>query len=158
MSVPCGPRGVLSDYVPMYFAPRSPMLCVINRGLVLGYSDGQTQIVHLVASVQSLAATLPFVFTDGHAVIDSLTSFFDDLAHLNKIDWPLMSATYWSDTLADGDRKRRRQAEFLVHHFLPWPAIAEIGVINPQVQQQVQGIIASAPPCPMVTVHKNWYY
>ncbi|MBZ8182847.1 DUF4433 domain-containing protein [Oscillatoria salina IIICB1] len=32
--VPCGAGGVLHDYVPFYFAPRSPMLYTINRGNV----------------------------------------------------------------------------------------------------------------------------
>ena len=32
--VPCGPGGTVSDYVPFYFAPRSPMLYVINRRMM----------------------------------------------------------------------------------------------------------------------------
>ena len=31
-SVPCGVGGSLHDYVPFYFAPRSPMLYTIHRG------------------------------------------------------------------------------------------------------------------------------
>lgn len=38
--VPCGAGGVLHDYVPFYFAPRSPMLCTIHRGGVPGYEVG----------------------------------------------------------------------------------------------------------------------
>ena len=30
--VPCGPGGCLHDYVPFYFAPRSPMLYAIKMG------------------------------------------------------------------------------------------------------------------------------
>jgi hypothetical protein len=36
--VPCGRGGVLHDYVPFYFAPRSPMLYTINRGNVEKYT------------------------------------------------------------------------------------------------------------------------
>ena len=48
------------------------------------------------------------------------TDFFDDLKDLDKIDWDLMQSRYWNDTNDDPDRKRRRQAEFLVHEFFPW--------------------------------------
>ena len=33
--VPCEPGGVIADYVPFYFAPRSPMLFTINKGNVV---------------------------------------------------------------------------------------------------------------------------
>ena len=52
--VPIAPGGVLSDYVPWYFGPRSPMLYVINKQRVPGYNDGQTPIVHLVTSVERI--------------------------------------------------------------------------------------------------------
>lgn len=41
-----------------------------------------------------------------------------------------MGERYWNDTPEDGDRKRRRQAEFLVYTSLPWRLIEEIGVIS----------------------------
>jgi hypothetical protein len=51
-SVPCGPAGNLHDYVPFYFAPRSPMLYAIDRGNVDGCTAGQADIVYLVSSAQ----------------------------------------------------------------------------------------------------------
>jgi ssDNA thymidine ADP-ribosyltransferase, DarT len=49
--VPCGGCGVLHDYVPFYFAPRSPMLYTINRGNVKSYTQGQSTVIHLVSYV-----------------------------------------------------------------------------------------------------------
>jgi len=81
--------GTLHDYVPFYFAPRSPMLFTISRGNVPTCSN-QEPVVHLVTNIQAVqAAGLPFVFTDGHGIMQ-LTSFFEDLAQLDHVDWTIM--------------------------------------------------------------------
>ena len=43
--VPCGAEGVLHDYVPFYFAPRSPMLYTIHKGNVESYREGQAPVI-----------------------------------------------------------------------------------------------------------------
>lgn len=85
-SVPIGPGGVLHDYVPFYFAPRSPMLYALHKDQVEGYSGGQVPIVHLVTSVARLTETgHQFVYTDGHATM-VFSRFFADVADLDQID------------------------------------------------------------------------
>jgi hypothetical protein len=156
--VPCAPGGVLADYVPFYFAPRSPMLYTINRGNVEGYQDGQRPIVHLVSSAEAAQdADLPFVFTDGHADMD-ISRFFTDLNDLDEIDWDIMAAKYWRETLEDGDRKRRRQAEFLVCQFFPFSLVEMIGVINQSIAEQVSAIFATLSLIPPIQVRSTWYY
>lgn len=156
--VPCGSGGMVADYVPFYFAPRSPMLYVINRGGVEGYEDGQRPILHLVSSAEAVqAAGLPFTFTDGHADVD-ISQFFTDLHDLNQIDWQIMRGRYWADTLEDGDRTRRRQAEFLVHHFFPFAMVETIGVINRSMAQQVTSLLLPLAKKPIVQVVPAWYY
>ncbi len=156
--VPTCEGGTLADYVPFYFAPRSPMLYAINGGYVEGYDGGQRPILHLVASVEAISeAGSPFTFTDGHADI-FYSEYFDELDDLDKIDWDIMEERYWRDTAEDGDRKRRRQAEFLVHQFLPWNQIVEIGVINIDMAAEVTGIIEVADHKPNVVVRRGWYY
>jgi hypothetical protein len=82
--VPCGARGNLHDYVPFYFAPRSPMLHAINRGNVSSYPHGQESIIYLVSQAQSIQqASCRFVFTDGHGTM-LLTQFFDGLNDLDS--------------------------------------------------------------------------
>ena len=156
--VPLIPGGTLADYVPFYFAPRSPMLYSIHRGFVENYPDGQEPVVHLVSSAESVRdAGLQFVFTEGHADI-SFSEFFDDLADLDEVDWSIMKEKYWNDTADDGDRKRRRQAEFLVHDSVPWPQIHSIGVINEEMAERVRTAIAGANHRPDVHSHRSWYY
>lgn len=160
-SVPLPPRGTLGDYVPFYFAPRSPMLYVIHHGGNPEYDGGQTPIVHFVSSVEAVAAARPalrWLFTDGHAEV-ALSDYYDDVRKLDEvIDWDVMRSTYWNDTQQDGDRKRRRQAEFLVHRFLPWELVSTIGVVNRAMADRVEQVLADSRHRPVVAVAPEWYY
>lgn len=157
-SVPCGFGGVLHDYAPFYFAPRSPMLYTIHRGNVKSYPQGQGPLIYISSTAQAVkAAGLSFVFTDGHGIIE-FTEFFDDLVNLRKIDWAVMASWYWADTAEDGDRCRRRQAEFLVHSCFPWTLTSEISVINSTMQARVHQILQNSLHQPQVIVRPEWYY
>jgi hypothetical protein len=156
--VPCGPGGTLHDYVPFYFAPRSPMLFTIHRGNVEGYDEGQRPVLHLVTSIKSvLEAGSEFVFTDGYAIM-VYTDFYIDLRDLDQLDWDVMKSRYWADTEEDMDRCRRRQAEFLIHARFPFRAIEEIGVIDRNVQADVAALLRGTAFQPAVTVRSGWYY
>jgi len=52
-----------------------------------------------------------------------------------------MQARYWSDTNTDNDRKRRRQAEFLVHNFFPLRLVEAVGVRTRDREQQGSGLL-----------------
>jgi hypothetical protein len=157
--VPVAAGGTLADYVPFYFAPCSPMLFTISRGNVQGYTEGQRPIVHLVSTVETtVALNTPWTFTDGHAEM-MISQFFTDLGQLSEaIDWKVMRSQYWNDTREDNDRKRRRQAEFLVHEFFPWSAIRRIGVRDNTIQRRVDLALSSVDLRPEVVVEPDWYY
>lgn len=156
--VPCGPGGYLNDYVPFYFAPRSPMLCAISHDRVAGYAGSQSDVVYLTSSTEQVAvARLRFAFTDGHAVM-SLSGFYDNLDDLGKIDWPLMKSKYWSSTEEDPDRPRRRQAEFLAFHSLSLDLVTELTVMNQSIANQMRkALVESGTEIP-VAVRSNWYF
>jgi hypothetical protein len=149
--------GTLADYVPFYYAPRSPMLYVISKGYVASYSGGQAEVAHLIFGAEDLARPDGFVITDGHAATP-LTKQFGDLARLDQVDWPVMRDRYWFDTDDDGDRKRRRQAEFLVWGSVPFTAVKLIGVMTQAVAQHVRQGLAVTPDPPEVVVRPDWYY
>ena len=156
--VPLAPGGNLHDYVPFYFAPRSPMLYSIHRGNVEGYTEGEAPILHLVANAEAVAASgQGFVFTDGHAIM-AFTDFYNDLRDLDKIDWEVIKAKYWRDTLDDNDRVRRRNAEFLVHQFVPWELIQAIGVMYKAVAVKVERMLRDSSRQVVTKLHKEWYY
>lgn len=136
------------------------MLYAIHKGFVDGYNRGQSEIVHLVSSAEAVEEDddLRWVFTDGHAEMAPLTDFYNDLEDLDKIDWDVMGSTYWNDTDDDPDRKRRRQAEFLVHDFFPWKLIASIGVYGHATMEHVQQILKKSKHKPEVHIKGAWYY
>jgi hypothetical protein len=149
--------GTLADYVPFYFAPRSPMLYSISTGWVSGYDGSQEDILHLVCSVDELAEAGRFVITNRHP-ITALAEQSDDLDALDYLDWRIMSDPYWRDTDEDGDRKFRRQAEFLVYERAPIEAIRLVGAMTKEVAERAATLLAATPNPPCVSVRKDWYY
>ncbi|MBL1209861.1 DUF4433 domain-containing protein [Geminocystis sp. GBBB08] len=158
-SVTCGQKGTLHDYVPFYFAPRSPMLYAINQKQVQGYTQGQKPIIYLVTTAETIKnASIPFVFTDGHGIM-AYSEFYDDLKDLNTvIDWDVMNSKMWTDTAQFPDRKRRRQAEFLVYQYCPWQLINSIAVIDSSIAQQVNQLLQTHSHQIPVNICRNWYY
>jgi hypothetical protein len=149
--------GTLADYVPFYYAPRSPMLYTIWRGNVIEYAGSQDDIVHLVCSADELAEPGCFVVTNRHP-INALAEQFMDFEAIDGLDWPLMNDDYWRDTDEDGDRKYRRQAEFLVHRRVPVEAIRLVGAMTDEVAARAAKLLAPMPSPPPITVRKDWYY
>jgi len=157
-SVPYAAKGVLHDYVPFYFAPRSPMLFTIHKGNVPNYQGGQASVLHLLTTVKAIQESgLLFTFTDGHAVM-AYSEFYDDLDVLERIDWNVMKSKLWYDTEVDPNRKCKRQAEFLVHRSFPWNLIQEIGVMKHSVQSEVRQILQQVNDFTPVNVYADWYY
>jgi hypothetical protein len=156
--VPCGLGGTVNDYVPWYFAPRSPMLYAHHKSSVPGNSDGQKVIIYLRSTIETVVrAGLPFVFTDGHGIMFN-SSFYHDLGDLDKIDWPLMQSRYWNATNGDPDRPRRRQAEFLVHQRCPWTLVEEVVVYDRERLADVQSGLQGAVHRPNVRIDTSWYF
>jgi hypothetical protein len=148
--VPEKPGGVLNDYVPFYFGARSPML--LKRKSV------QENIVYLVSSFQTIVSNqLPYVFTDGHGIM-AFTSFYNTPADLTSLDWNTIHAKFWPNTNDDPDRKRRKQAEFLVYQSFPVRLIERIGVYNQSKQLEVQNILNRMNSKMIVQVQTAWYY
>lgn len=158
--VTCGPGGTIHDYVPFYFGPLSVMLLNLHSGLVEGYQEGQEPLVYLVTTIERVTrAKRPWVFSDGHGLA-ALTGFYDDPSKLVEVDWDLVGQRFWADTMDDNDRKRRKQAEFLVWDHLPWTAIGGIAVLNDAVKARVEKTLAEHPGvhAPRVRTRPSWYY
>lgn len=158
--IPCGPGGVIHDYVSFYFGPRSPMLYQLHTGWVEGYNEGQEPLIYLVSTAQAVAASgVDFVFSDGHGIA-GFTKWFDNLDDLDELDWQAIYAAYWADDIEHMDRQRRKQAEFLVHRCCDWSLIQEIGVVNQTMRARVEEVMNRFPQelRRPVNVRIDWYY
>lgn len=104
-----------------------------------------------------VAAGSDCVHTDGHAAMQPIT-FHPGHDRLDRLDWALINSWSWKNTAEDGDRKRRKRAEFLVHGSVPWTAISQIGVIDATIAARVSTLLVTAVHRPEVVVQRHWYY
>jgi hypothetical protein len=64
------PGGVVADYVPFYFAPRSPMISSNHHGRVATYQAGCERLIHLVTTLERLTEVgLTWVVSDRNAAL-----------------------------------------------------------------------------------------
>lgn len=88
--IPCGPGGVIHDYVAFYFGYLSPMMLQLKTGRIEGYNDGQEPLIYLVSTVQAVVDSgVDYVFSDGHGIA-AYTEWYDDLSNLDKVDWNMV--------------------------------------------------------------------
>ncbi|HEU5271499.1 MAG TPA: DUF4433 domain-containing protein [Jatrophihabitans sp.] len=157
--VPIAPGGVVADYAPFYFAPRSPMMYAIEKGNVATYTGGCDELVYLVSDVERLLdLQLPTVFTDRNAVL-GVTTFTDDPASLETlVDWQLMRARDWYNTPTEPDRRERRMAECLVHDRVPWSAFRAVVVRKEECATRAGQLLAAAGVDTRIVVRPDWYF
>ena len=169
-AVPNPPGGLVHDYAPFYFAPRSPMLYAINGGRVAGCPWRQADILHFETTVENVTTLgQPFVFYDRNATL-AFSTPYTDLKHLDTaIAWDLFTEApqldgycqYWHNRPADprhADRMERRQAEFLVRDQASLACMTRLGVIDAQRQAHVQKLLAQAGVPLRVDVMQSWYF
>jgi hypothetical protein len=168
-AVPNPPGGKVHDFVPFYFAPRSPMLRAIEGGRVVGCEWRQADIVHFETNVDELISeNKDFVFYDLNATLAWSTAY-TDLTNLNKVAWDLICENptldgyckYWQSVAGHdrySDRMERRQAEFLVKDAVKLTRFTRIGVINDERANEVRAILAKAGVNLLVEVKSDWYF
>ena len=137
---------LLGEYIPFYFGIRMPMLYVVQNGFNMVTPTPAESIVYCVSSVQkAIDLQLDFVFTDGHAV-DSFSSQYT-IADIDNIDAILdknaINAKYWRDE-NDLDRKRRKEAEFLILGDVAIDAILGYFTYNEKAKSRMINFGASA--------------
>ena len=160
--MPVPPGGTVADYVPFYFAPRSPMMFSISKGNVPSYQGSTARLIYLVTSLEHLHGTGHEVVLSDRNAVYAYADFrvFDpaDLIDDDFIDWDLMRQRDWYNTDAEPQRKERRMAEALVHERVAWEAITQIGTQSEIVAAEVRAILAAARSSIPVYVRPEWYF
>jgi len=136
--VPLAPGGTLSDYVPFYFTPFSPMLLNIKTGYNSVVQRPMEEIVIFVSSLRGVHKRgLEFLFTDRHAYLKA-AHYYNDLDSLDSIDWPIIQAGDFKRDPEDPGKFERYQAEALIYKHLPIAAVQGVVCYGNQQQEEVQ--------------------
>lgn len=147
----------LSEYVPFYLGPRSPMLYVIQHGYngVAKVSAGD--IVYCVVRLDDLVRDdIDCIFTDGHA-LSNLTTFYpkNKLPLIdNIVSYEDVYSSQWNIE-NDMDLKRRKEAELLVHNDLPSQYIRGYVVYNEKAKQKIEAMGVASD---MIAIVPTYYF
>ncbi|MCW7076179.1 MAG: DUF4433 domain-containing protein [Candidatus Syntrophoarchaeum sp.] len=136
----------LHSYVPLFFAKRTPM----QYALKLGGVDWQAPICFLCINVEVLLIDGTY-FTDGNAA-SNRTKFYDDLSELDKLPWDILRADYW---IKYEDGKRKRSAEVLVPHKIPFSMVHRVVVYN---RKALINIIGTVPRDVEIAIDRRFYF
>lgn len=149
------PGGTLSDYVPFYFTPYSPMLYNIKTGYGV-IKRKNDDIVIFVSSLHSLVEhQVKFVFTDRHAYIP-YAEFYSDIGNLDRINWSALQTRDF--TRSDRIRFEEYQAEALVYREMPFSALLGVATYNDVGKSVVENLALQYGVKLKVVATPNWYF
>lgn len=138
------PGGNLSEYIPFYFGPRSPMLFQIAKGYEDIPKHPQEDIIYLITSFNQVKLhQLEYFFTDGNARSETANKYNSE-HNFQNLDWTTIYGTYWKSDETDLLRKQKKQSEFLVKNYMPITCIEYIGVYNDVAKQNVLHLLINS--------------
>ena len=157
-TVPIPPGGPLSDYVPFYFTPLSPMM----YNIVTGWRDIQmhpnSDIAIMVSSLRDIAdARIVAVYTDRHASL-GMAKFFSSLDDLDQIDWDLLQRRDFQRDPDDPGKVERYQAEALIHRHLPIQHLTGIVCYDGKSRAIVERARDALGLDVKIAEHRRWYF
>ncbi len=155
--VPAPPGGTLSDYVPFYFTPFSPMFYNIKTGWKGITKRPMSDIVILVSSLPSLRDNgVQFLFTNQHASLVQAT-FSNDLAQLSSLDWKIWQARDFARDPNDPNKLARYQAEALAYKHVPISAIQGVVCHGADEENSLTKMVHNLAPDLALHAKPGWY-
>lgn len=160
LPVTCHPGTTVGQYVPFYLCPRSVMLYIIHQANHpdLAYRGGQVPIVHLVMDVHKTIEWATenrkkWAFSDRNAGA-YLADFYSRIEDMVNINWPAVESRDFKESQV----KEGKQAEFLLHDYIPWNLVEKIGVYNTEIQNKVTKSLVEVEHKPVISIEKLWYF
>ncbi|MDO5617040.1 MAG: DUF4433 domain-containing protein [Cruoricaptor ignavus] len=147
----------LGDYIPFYFGKRMPMLYVIQKGFNGVSVIEPQQIIYCVTSVGEIEKSqINFLFTNGQAnsFISKIYRKEDIINIENLVDFKAIQDNFWNDE-EDTDKKRRKEAEFLLESDLPFARILGFVCYNDMAKQELLKYDIDEK---MIAVKPNYYF
>lgn len=156
-TVPLSLGGTLSDYVPFYFTPFSPMMYNIHTGKgVKQYSNDE--LIILVSSLRKIEQqNIQYVFTDRHPLCE-LAKYYNHLDELSKIDWQSLQYRDFKRDYQDPGKTDRYQAEALVYKHLPIDCLEAIICYTDKLKLQIDKMVSEAGVNVKVVTRSRWYF
>ncbi|OQQ07836.1 hypothetical protein BK411_10785 [Vibrio splendidus] len=136
MEVTCGPTGVVHDYVPFYFAKRTPMLL----NIVKSKNIDQIDIIYLAIPIEKIVKE-NVVFTDASANTEIPPNFYANSKQLENLNWDMIDSWRWSYPC--DDERHQKMAEMLAHDRVDITDIAHIVVWNKNFKNHVKDVLKS---------------
>ena len=147
--------GLLSDYIPFYFVPRTPMLYNIVTGRGVRQRPPE-EIIVIVSSIHRARETgAEVIFTDRAAYMET-AAFHDDLTQLTSLPWDAFNRYDFRRNVEDLDAFDRYRAEVLIKRHLPTKGILGIGVFRQNVESQVKTVINERSAAVSVVCRPHW--
>ena len=165
------PGGGIHEFVPFYFAPRSPMLSAIHHRKVAECDYFQEDIIHFELTIEGAlqAGMSEYVFYDRNATKGYSHAYTDLKLLKDVVDWEILTEAPTLDGFCKFfmdrhneprylDRREKRMAEFLIKNQVPLAWVNRIGVANEGKAQQVNAILRQFELNLPVVVMPAWYF
>lgn len=119
---------------------------------------GNDEIIIMVSTLHRVKEQeYPFVFTSGHAY-SLATEYFDDLAKLDQVDWPLLQARNFARSLDDPLQIERYRAEALIYQHLPVSALMGVICYTDAIKLEIEREIDARELTLSVNAMTGWYF
>ncbi|GMQ79493.1 MAG: DUF4433 domain-containing protein [Anaerolineae bacterium] len=156
--VPIPPGGTLSDYVPFYFTPYSPMILNIKTGYGGVARVPNDEIVIFVSSLHKLTELgQPYVFTDRHAYLLN-AKFYSKLNELENIDWKILQSRDFKRDPDDPGKIERYQAEALINNHVTADAFLGVVCYTDEIKDQLDQWLDQRGQELKVAKQPGWYF
>lgn len=148
----------MSDYVPFYFTPYTPMMLNIKTGRGGVTKLPNDEIVIIVSSLPNLAQLgYQFVFTDRHAYLMG-ANFYQDLRQLDQLDWSILQNRDFKRDPDDPGKFERYQAEALVYNHLPVEALLGIVCYTSDTENKLNQMVKDGGLSLSIHTRPGWYF
>lgn len=134
MNVTCGPQGVVHDYVPFYFAKRTPMLL----NIVKSKNIDQIDIIYLAIPIEKLIDK-DVVFSDASANTAIPPNFYSNPKDLINLNWNIIDSWRWS--YPDDNERHQKMAEALIHNKVEITDVSHIVVWNKNFKNHIKSVL-----------------